>query len=145
MEFSKPVYGITFDMEIFPDVTSNVIPPDFTFKAYASDGKELTSVQTFGKVPDPSLRSPATPGGPEPYMQLLAFGQTYSFPNGATKLEFIDWPPTIGIDNLDFQLEPPTTVPEPATMLLFLGSLAGAGLYGRSRRGKTAVTNGDNR
>src|SRR5206468_1107627 len=45
LTFAKPIYGITFDMEIFPDVNSNNpnTLPDFTFKAYVNAG-DTTSI-----------------------------------------------------------------------------------------------------
>jgi hypothetical protein len=42
------------------------------------------------------------------------------------KLEFVDWPVTIGVDNLDIGTTPPRdlqAVPEPASMLLMATGL----------------------
>ena len=50
------------------------------------------------------------------------------------KLEFVDWPVTIGVDNLDISTTPPVivqAVPEPASMLLMA---TGLGEFIRRRR-----------
>jgi len=144
MVFSQPINGITFDMQIFPEVHNT---PDFTFRAWenADDKNPIPLAgQTYfvGVVPSgANLYSPVNSSTPEPYKQLLAFGLNYTFPNGATKLEFIDWPPTIGVDNLNFQLEP-LAMPEPASIFL-VGGLVGASVFTWIRRRKPQMrTNG---
>ena len=52
--------------------------------------------------------------------QLLALSGSWYFANGITKLEFVDWPRMIGIDNLAL-----TTVPEPGTVALLAFGLFG--------------------
>jgi hypothetical protein len=123
------IYGVSFDYEVFPDGTcatgSNcgLNWPDFTFKA---DGTLVFN--TPGVMPGtpgaPYLHSPASGSGTEKAPQFLGQSGTWTFPNGVTKLEFVDWPATIGIDNLQIT----TTTPEPATM-----TLLGVGMLGLAR------------
>jgi hypothetical protein len=48
-------------------------------------------------------------------------------------MSFIDWPATIGIDNLVVGFAPPTPAPEPATLGLFAFGVAGLGFIRRRR------------
>jgi PEP-CTERM motif len=128
------IYSVSFDYEIFPDGTcptgnncgSNY--PDFTFDANGALVFNTIAVKP-GNPGAPYTKSPASgAGGTELAPQFLGQSGTWIFPNGVTKLEFIDWPATIGIDNLKIT----TTTPEPATLtLLGVGML---GLGGLRRR-----------
>ncbi|HWW17156.1 MAG TPA: PEP-CTERM sorting domain-containing protein [Candidatus Saccharimonadales bacterium] len=124
------IYSVSFDYEIFPDGTcatgvncgSNW--PDFTFMA---DGSLVFN--TPGVMPGnpgaPYLNSPASGlKSTEKAPQFLGQSGTLTFKSGVTKLEFVDWPATIGIDNLKIS----TTTPEPATM-----TLVGIGMLGLAR------------
>lgn len=140
MMLPKPILDISFDYEIFPDGTcprlntgtsitcgpNNSNRPDFNFLA---NGNLVFT--TLGNVPSlPNLHSPHS--GPkinELAPQYLSGTVTYSFANGVTKLEFVDWPQRIGIDNLSL-----TTVPEPATVALIGIGLAGLGFSRRQRK-----------
>jgi hypothetical protein len=127
------IYGVSFDYEIFPDgtcatgVSCGSNWPDFTFMA---DGTLVFNTQAVmpGNPGAPYLHSPASGLGTELAPQFLGQTGTWVFPNGVTKLEFVDWPATIGIDNLKIT----TTTPEPATMtLLGVGMLGLASLRRR--------------
>ena len=142
---AQPIYGISFNFEIFPNDPSYGWPA-FTFKA---DGQ--TEFQVFGILPGSA--PPTEPGGitvlgldgngmtytqsqvsnNEQSPQLIASSGVWTFPNGVNTLEFIDWPPTIGISNIIFNASPPTPVPEPTTLLVLGGGLLGLGFL-RCRR-----------
>jgi len=129
VEFSFPIYRVEFDLQIFPDATGPI--PDFRFVA---DGVEY--VHLFGVLPGTNgtfLHSPFSgPNRVEPVGQLLTH-LAFDLP-GVTRLEFIDWPERIGIDNLRvFSANVTAVVPEPASLAVWLAG-AGflvAGLSGR--------------
>lgn len=120
MKFNFKIYSVRFDYEIFPDGTcptgtncgSNW--PDFTFKADTVQQFKTMAVMP-GNPGAPYLHSPASGGSTELAPQFLGQSGTWFFPTGVTYLEFMDWPATVGIDNLTIN------VPEPATLLLFAG------------------------
>jgi hypothetical protein len=103
--------------------TSHPNWPDFSFRA---DGDLV--FRTFGIMPGEQgtfAHSPASgPNHNELAPQFLGTSGTWHFPNGVTQLEFIDWPRTIGIDNLVLGVGI-QQIPEPAS-----GLLLGAGLVG---------------
>ena len=118
--------SISFDFEIFPDASGTALnPPDFTFQAW-NGAVNLADVTKVGVVPGSApIGSTVSPNsgsrGTETSPQLIGNWQAGSFSN-VTELDFIDWPATIGIDNLKL-----TSTPEPAAVLL-LGTLI-AGLF----------------
>lgn len=139
--FPFPIYSASFDFEIFPDGTGNW--PDFTFKA-----NDTTLYHVLGVLPGHDGTYPHSPhSGPnaiETVPQLLG-SLSFTFPNGVTKLEFIDWPDRIAIDDLRVNSSPPVVptlnppsapAPEPISLALWTGGLAGAALLGVRRRGK---------
>jgi hypothetical protein len=116
--FNIPIYTVSFDYEIFPDGSGTT--PDFTFAT------DLNSniFTMYGVAPNASSYTykQSSHSTNEAHMQYLgtwsgtvSVGQT-----GATRLDFIDWPETIGIDNLCINCGM-TPVPEPAS-LAFLGT-----------------------
>jgi len=151
MVFSRPVSKISFDFEIFPDGTCPAVGatgcanntgtnwPDFSllagstsstslrFHALGLDPSNTTNSMTFRK-------SPASYPSNELAPQLLGVSGDLLFADGVTKLEFVDWPRRIGIDNLTITFVPPPLiphVPEPGTLALL--SLGFAGLWLRRR------------
>jgi hypothetical protein len=141
LTLSQPIYGISLDMQIFPEANNT---PDFTFLAYQTYVNSSNNVpiaisgQTHFVGVVPSLpgfvHSPDSgPTNHEPFMQLLLVNSpllVYSFPGGATRLEFVDWPPTIGVDNAVFILGAQAAeVPEPGTVMI-LGIALGATGFG---------------
>ncbi len=149
--FSFPIYLTSFDYEIFPDGTCTTPScaaanwPDFTFEA-----NDVQQFHTLGITPGTSGTYAHSPNSGsvhnEHAPQYLGVSGNRFFTGGVTKLEFIDWPRTIGIDNLligdnlcdipDQCLPPPPpppVIPEPTSFLLLGGGLF-AGLGFRSPR-----------
>ena len=123
------ILSVSFDYEIFPDGTcptgSNCGSnwPDFSFDA---DGNII--LHTLSVKPASGSHSPAS--GSTHTEQAPQFIGQYSttFTTGVSTLEFLDWPATIGIDNLVITYGPPggsTPTPEPVSF-----ALAGTGLIG---------------
>jgi hypothetical protein len=152
---AQPIYGISFNFEIFPNDSvpngNQTKPsnwPDFTFKANGQ-----TVFQVFSLMPGSA--PPTEPGGitvlginpntgstytqspdsnPELAPQLIASSGVWTFPNGVTTLEFIDWPPTIGISNIQLNPNLPAAVPEPTTIVVLGAGLLGLGFLRRRRK-----------
>lgn len=155
MVFPFPVYSAQFDFEIFPDAAcSNGFSsscndagdanwPDFKFVADGNQLIEWVGVNPADMTQPVAYRqSPASGwGNNERAPQLLGVSGVFQFANGVTRLEFVDWPSTIGIDNLVITREPPETppliVPEPSTLSLAGLLLAGIGLF-RPRKPRRA-------
>lgn len=135
--FSKKIYGITFDYEIFPNAqcpTPSNCPtvPDFGFWA---DGVRLLYTTASAPVA-PNNKSPLKPTGGELAPQLGPKNVSFTFAGGVTALRFVDWPVVIGIDNL--KVNTSTPVPEPGTMLLLGSGLAAAYARRRQKRQQTS-------
>jgi len=141
--FNFPIYSLSFDYEIFPDGTcpnsscSAANWPDFTFTANG-----VLQFETLGILPGNLGTYPHSPASgathTEPAPQFLGQSGYLSFPGGVTTLEFIDWPVTIGIDNLVISPSqipvPPSSVPEPGSLVLVLVGLLGLALNASRHR-----------
>lgn len=136
------ILSVSFDYEIFPDGTcatgyhcgSNW--PDFTFAANGSVVFHTLATQPASGSHSPDSGSTHTEKAP----QFIGQSGTINFASGVSTLEFLDWPATIGIDNLVITYGPPggsTPTPEPVSL-----ALAGTGLIGIYflRRRKSGAT-----
>src|SRR5260370_2218232 len=104
---------VSFDYEIFPDGTSNQ-PPDLIFAAGPIGNTSI--VQTFiGVRPGTSPINTTVSANSNHETNAQLIGHWSGAVTNATELDFIDWPATIGIDNLVIT----TTNPEPSSIILF--------------------------
>jgi len=132
------ITGVSFDYEIFPDGTCSSLRscgyndanlPDFEFTA-GTKGND-TAVTAFGTN---GIQYGVVPGNgdgnqthsinsgrfsSETAPQYIGVSGPLTL-NNATDLNFIDWPATIGIDNLKITYTPTDPVPEPSTVGLIL-------------------------
>jgi hypothetical protein len=112
--FKNPIFNLSFDWEVFPNATCNPCSPGSgnypDFKLRAGVDGAASAAYTFGPSSFP-VSSP-TVGSKTFLPQGLGHFST-TFASGVTRVEFVDWPVKIGIDNLD-----PNRVPEPGTLAL---------------------------
>jgi hypothetical protein len=127
--FKSPIFNLSFDWQVFPNATCSTQActpgsgsyPDFKLWAGVNNGAKLYDFPaSLFPVSSPQVGSTRfLPQG------LGHFSTTFA--SGVTRVEFVDWPVKIGIDNLD-----PNRVPEPGTLALL--GLAMAAVAG-TRRG----------
>ena len=143
--FPTPIYSVSFDYEIFPDgtcpngVNCGANWPDFKFVA---DGVQVfrtlaTMPGTAGTYCESGIS--ISKSGCEKAPQYLGVSGDWLFASGVTKLEFVDWPRRIGIDNLVVDPDraiPRSEIPEPGTVALV--GIALIGLAGFRRPGADA-------
>jgi hypothetical protein len=125
--------NVSFDFEIFPDGTSTtnpLNPPDFTFVGGATTW--TVNGVTPGTTNGGSTHSPKSGStNNEPNLQYI--GHWSGNVTNATELDFIDWPPTIAIDNLVI-----SRVPEPGAIVL-LGTGLAALLFLKRKRNTSSI------
>ncbi len=153
MTFGQLIYSAAFDFEIFPNGS---VPdgrnrpassyPDFTLNAYNGD-QLVTSWRVFGDLPGtnglPANSPNSLRAGHAEYAPQLLSSNAFAFANGVTRLEFVDWPERIGIDNLTLgiqgaqpQSDPPQVLhtPEPTSFVLMAGALGSLLMFSWWRR-----------
>jgi len=130
-----------FNYEIFPDGTGQT--PDLTLSTGSGLGTPISGFGTggtkLGVTPGTTNgNSTLSPLGTETSLQYIGAWTTSLNVAGASELNFVDWPNTIGFDNLQFTYNTPGTpsVPEPGSMVL-LATVA-AGLFVTKRRMRRA-------
>jgi len=153
----KNITGLTvnsFDSEVFPDVSCSQLDsthcggsqsgghypnqPDLIFEAGNNTNGSDPTVATFWGV------TPGTTNGTATHSPLSGSSSTEKAPQaigtwsgsltGVSELDFVDWPATIGMDNLNVSFYVPN--PEPASVFLFATAAVGAGLLFRKRARK---------
>lgn len=116
--------SIEFDYEIFPDVSC---PYSTVNGSCYKNGQGDPNWPDIGITINGETESNASwswsalaPKVPGQDPQALVLGQVVNFPVAASSITFWDWPATIGIADVKG-----TTVPEPGTLALLAGALAG--------------------
>ena len=152
---SYEISSLSFDFEIFPDGTcastspssscgGSGLPnlPDITVLAHGTiDGlpgaQTLNLLDVNGVTPSGSYKRSYTMST-ETAPQLLGVSGPISFNTDThiSQLDFVDWPATIGIDNLTFGYR---ETPEPGTLAMFAVGLLGIAGIARRRRARPAV------
>jgi hypothetical protein len=149
--FSLPggdtISNVSFDYEIFPDGTCPTLSNcgtnhgnlgDFTFTT-GTDANPTQVFETFAVAPSSATSgNPANTGGDG--TSTKDGNTTISAPqfigttgvltvNKVSELNFVDWPATIGVDNLTITTVPPDRqppVPEPSSVVLLATASLGA-------------------
>lgn len=136
----------SFDYEIFPCGTAGCTPPDMGFdvngspvSSFGTNGVQLAVEPGNGNGNSVSSPNGNVATGNQNYYQYIGVWNTgYSFTAGSSvELEFIDWPATIGIDNLQISwtTPSPSPVPEPASFVLLGTAVLGVGTAMKRRYG----------
>jgi len=139
----------SFDYEIFPDGSCTALPcgsntPDFEFEAGTNSNGTDPAVTSFGTNGTQYGVTPGTTNGNtnnSPNSSSEATPQYIGTWSGSlsndNELDFVDWPATIGVDNLMISWTPTggqSQVPDPASVLLFGTVVAGIALRKKLRK-----------
>jgi len=153
---------VSFDYEIFPDgsctqlsssncggkAKNGIYPnqPDLEFEAGNNSNGTDPYVTSFGTGGIQYGVAPGTTNGSAKHSWSSGSKTEYSPQyigtwsgslNSVTELDFIDWPATIGIDNLVITTyKPPTGVPEPGTIMLLGTGMVGLTGWVRQKKSK---------
>jgi hypothetical protein len=133
------VSAASFDFQVFPDANG---PNDISLSTGVYGSDTLVSGFGTGGTVDgvapgggngSSLQSPLSTSETSPQYIGTWSGTVGS---NVTNLNFIDWPSTIGIDNLGLTFTPntPNSVPEPGSMVLLATVAAGLFMMKRKMR-----------
>jgi hypothetical protein len=117
---------IGFDYEVFPDISGS---PDFIFKAWSGSSLVATFTRlgvTPGTTDGTATHSPSSgSSSSEASQQYIGTWLSSSALSNITELDFIDWPATIGVDNLSISSSTnQSSVPEPGSVMLLASVLA---------------------
>lgn len=127
LTFSQAITSVSFDYEIFPDNTGTSLnPPDMEFLA---GGNSFAPFPAVGTVPFGLHSVNSGLGSSETHLQLAPTSSGTILLNiaGGTELQFIDWPPEVGVANLTVNFQPPPSrVPEPGSMVMLGSCLLGS-------------------
>ena len=141
------ISGASFNFEAFPSNAG----AGFEFEAgkntngtdtliYSQNGvKPCGTVNGCGGAPAGTDGSSTVSSNNNPETNVQYIGSWSDISGGtgplsATELDFVDWPPTIGIDNLTITFStPPSGVPEPGSFVLLGTAALGALLIARRR------------
>jgi hypothetical protein len=141
---------ISFDYEIFPDASeTSEDPADFTFNALNASNTVVSTFTQLAVVPSASdaggdgtaVHSPNS-GASSNETNAQWIGTYSTTVSGVTQLQFLDWPATIGVDDLSFSNSTNSNLsanPEPASLVLLGTGLLGLGARLRKSAKKTRI------
>ena len=146
--------AVSFDYEIFPDINCTALTrsgcggaangqgiypdqPDFKFATNNNSDVFTTYGVAPGTTNGSALYSPNSFYANSSYVETAPqyIGTWSGTHSNTSTLDFVDWPATIGVDNLSISWNSPDPVPDPSSIFL-LGTVA-AGIVLRKKLWKT--------